>query len=83
MWDGMAGGLVQLTALQPGLPPATVAALDKLRLGITSGRLKPFAAPLVDNAGRERLKQGALSDDQIARMDWLVRGVVGQVPAAR
>ena len=83
VWDGMAGGLVQLTALQPGLPPATVAALDKLRLGITSGRLKPFAAPLVDNTGRERLKQGALSDDQIARMDWLVRGVVGQVPAAR
>ena len=83
VWDGMAGGLVQLTALQPGLPPATVAALDKLRLGITSGRLKPFAAPLVDNTGRERLKKGALSDDQIARMDWLVRGVVGQVPAAR
>ena len=48
-----------------------------------AGKLLPFAAPLVDNTGRVRLASGALDDAGISRMDWLVQGVVGRVPAAR
>ena len=47
---------------------------------LIDGRLKPFAAPLVDNTGRSRLAAGALDDDAIAKMDWLVQGVGGSVP---
>ena len=39
-----------------------------------------FAAPLVDQAGRTRLDQGALDDEAIAKMDWLVQGVIGSMP---
>ena len=83
VWGGMKDGLVQLSALQPGLPPALQDALARRQRDIEAGRLLPFAAPLVDNTGRVRLAQGALSDAQIATMDWLVQGVVGQVGAAR
>ncbi len=83
VWDGMREGLVQLSALRAGLPAAELADLERLRQSILDRRLQPFAAPLRDNLGQVRLAQGALSDAQIATMDWLVQGVVGQVPGGR
>lgn len=83
VWGGMKDGFVTLTALQPGLPAALVQGLEERRREIESGRLLPFAAPLVDNAGRVRLAQGALGDARIAAMDWLVQGVVGSIGSAR
>jgi basic membrane protein A and related proteins len=83
VWGGMKDGFVQLSALNPALPPALKAELEARRQAITSGRFKPFSGRLVDNTGRERLAQGALDDAQIAGMDWLVQGVTGSVPSAR
>ena len=80
VWGGMKDGLVQLTALNPSLPAAVKAELALRQQALIEGRLKPFAAPLVDNAGRSRLAAGALDDDAIAKMDWLVQGVGGSVP---
>jgi hypothetical protein len=37
----------------------------------------------VDTTGRVRLASGALDDAAISRMDWLVQGVTGGLPAAR
>ena len=83
VWGGMKDGLVQLSALHPSLPVPLKAELARRRQAIESGQLKPFAAPLVDNAGRTRLAQGALDDAAIAGMDWLVQGVVGSLPGGR
>jgi simple sugar transport system substrate-binding protein len=83
VWGGMKDGMVQLSALQPGLPAALKADIEQRRQAIVSGRFLPFSGHLVDNQGRERLAGGALADPQIAAMDWLVQGVVGSVPAAR
>ena len=83
VWGGMKDGLVQLTALNPNLPAAVKAGLLQRQGAIVAGNFKPFAAPLLDNLGRTRLATGALDDDQIARMDWLVQGVTGSMPAAR
>jgi basic membrane protein A len=83
VWGGMKDGLVQLSAVNPALPAAVRTGLAQRQQAIIDGRFKPFAAPLQDNTGRSRLAQGALSDDQIAAMDWLVQGVTGSVPAAR
>jgi simple sugar transport system substrate-binding protein len=52
------------------------------RQAIVAGKLKPFAAPLVDNSRRTRLAQGALDDAAIATMDWFVQGV-SEAGAAR
>ena len=83
VWGGMKDGLVQLSAVNPALPAAVRAELAQRQQAIIDGRFKPFAAPLQDNTGRARLAQGALSDEQIAGMDWLVQGVTGSVPAGR
>lgn len=83
VWGGMKDGFVQLSAVQPGLPAHVLDGLAQRRREIEAGRLLPFAAPLTDNAGHVRLDRGALSDAQIATMDWLVQGVVGRIGAAR
>jgi len=83
VWGGMKDGLVQLSAIKAGLPSAVRAGLAQRQQAIVEGKLKPFAAPLVDNTGRSRLATGALDDAGIAGMDWLVQGVTGSVPAVR
>ena len=51
---------------------------------IRSGQFQVFSGRLVDNTGHERQLDGAtMSEEQIAKMDWLVQGVVGSLPAAR
>ena len=79
----MKDGLVQLSAIKTGLPAAARAGLAQRQQAIVDGKLKPFAAPLVDNTGRSRLATGTLDDAAIAGMDWLVQGVTGSVPALR
>jgi simple sugar transport system substrate-binding protein len=81
VWGGMQDGLVQLSAVQAALPADVKAGLQQRQQAIMAGRLLPFAAPLVDNGGRTRLASGALDDAAIARMDWLVQGVAGSIPA--
>jgi simple sugar transport system substrate-binding protein len=77
---GLTTGTVALSALHPDLPADLRADLAARQAAIISGRLKPFSGPLTDNRGRERLASGALTDAQIATMDWLVQGVVGALP---
>ena len=83
VWGGMADGLVRLSAVSPALPAEVKAGLVQRQQALVAGRLQPFAAPLVDNTGRVRLATGALDDAAIGRMDWLVQGVAGSVPAGR
>jgi simple sugar transport system substrate-binding protein len=84
VWGGLKEGLVQLSALRGDLPASLRTGLAAQRQALLDGRLQPFAGPLVDNTGRERLAAGAsLGDAQIGQMDWLVQGVVGSVPASR
>jgi basic membrane protein A and related proteins len=83
VWGGIASGMVDLDALAPTLPRDAVAGLRARREEIVAGKLVPFAAPLRDNRGAVRLARGALDDAQIKTMDWLVEGVVGNVPKTR
>jgi len=83
VWGGMRQGLVQLSAVNAQVPAAVRTELEARRMALAGGSLKPFAAPLLDNAGKTRLASGVLDDAQIAGMDWLVQGVVGSLPGAR
>jgi basic membrane protein A len=83
VWGGMKDGLVQLSALNASLPSAVRAELARRQQALVEGQFQPFAAPLVDNSGRSRLAAGTLDDKAIASMDWLVQGVIGNVPTAR
>jgi len=83
VWGGMKDGLVQLSAVNPALPAEVKAGLAQRQKALLAGKLKPFAAPLIDNSGRSRLATGELADPAIATMDWLVQGVTGSLPTAR
>lgn len=80
VWGGLKEGLVQLSALSPALPKAAAQAVAQRRADIVAGRFQPFSGRLVDQQGTVRLASGALSDAQIAAMDWFVEGVVGTLP---
>ncbi|MFT3956669.1 MAG: BMP family ABC transporter substrate-binding protein [Piscinibacter sp.] len=81
VWAGMKDGLVQLSAIDPTLPAVLRKELEAKRQTIVAGRFQPFAGPLADNAGRERIGRGAILDDAaIASMNWLAEGVVGALP---
>jgi basic membrane protein A and related proteins len=81
VWGSMKQGFVRLEALHASLPRAVAAEIDAKRRAIEAGRLQPFAGRLVDNEGRVRQERAAMSDAQIAQMDWFVQGVAGSVPA--
>lgn len=81
VWAGMKDGLVQLSAVDATLPAAVRDELEAKRRAIVAGRFQPFAGPLADNTGRERIARGAILDDAaIAGMNWLAAGVVGSLP---
>lgn len=83
VWGGIASGMVDIDAVDPALAKEVRAGVQARRAAIVGGKLLPFAAPLVDNAGTTRLARGALADPDIKAMDWFVAGVVGSVPKAR
>ncbi len=83
VWGGIASGMVDIDAVDPTLAKEVFAGVQTRRAAIVAGKLLPFAAPLVDNAGATRLARGALADADIKAMDWFVAGVVGNVPKAR
>jgi simple sugar transport system substrate-binding protein len=80
VWGGLRSGMVDLSALDPTLPARQIQALQAARRSISDERAAVFAAPLVDQQGRTRLERGTLDDAAIAKMDWLVQGVVGSLP---
>ena len=80
VWGGLRSGMVDLSALDARLPARQRKAIEAARRALTEGRSAVFAAPLVDQSGRTRLATGELDDEAIARMDWLVQGVVGSAP---
>jgi simple sugar transport system substrate-binding protein len=83
VWGGIASGMVDIDAVDATLAKDIGAGLQARRAAIVAATLKPFAAPLVDNAGTIRLARGALADADLKSMDWFVAGVVGSVPKAR
>jgi basic membrane protein A and related proteins len=80
---GLKDAMVRLAGLSPRLKPeARQAGLQKDEQ-IRSGQFQVFSGRLVDNTGRERHGEGPMSEEEIAKMDWLVQGVVGGMPAGR
>lgn len=75
-WWGMAEGAVQIGPYSAALPDNTKSAAETVRSGIVSGTYDPFAGPIRDQSGRERVGPGDTIDDStLLTMDWLVEGV--------
>ena len=74
-------GTVSIAPLNGAVPQDTRALVDKRRSELIDGSFDYWKGPLKDNAGNEVVADGATLDiEAINGMNWLVEGVVGELP---
>ena len=75
-WKGIKEGFVGISPYNAAMPADVVAAAEAVRTGIAAGTYDPFAGPINDQSGTERVAAGESQDDgQLSGMDWYVEGV--------
>lgn len=79
-WNGLNAGAVKLAGWNAAVPATTKSLVDTQAKQIASGKLHPFTGPVKDNAGKVRWEQGAMTDEVLGKMDYLVEGVVSSIP---
>lgn len=80
-YGDLADGTVSIAPLNNAVPEDTRTLVDKRRGELIDGSFDYWAGPLKDNAGNEVVAAGATLDiGAINGMDWLVEGVVGELP---
>lgn len=81
VWGGIKEGYVKLAPMNPAVPKETQDLVKKLEGEIVAGKLHPFAGPVKDNTGKERVPAGkTMTDDEMQKMDYYVEGVQGKLP---
>ena len=84
VWGGVKQDMIRVEAFGPKAGKALQEEVLARQKDIAAGRLHPFSAgrlALQDNAGKTVIAAGqTLSDEQIQSMNWLVQGVIGNVP---
>ena len=80
VWGGIREGFIKLEGLSDSLPKDLVDDVRKREDAIRSGSLRPFTGPIQSNEGKEVIASGALTDEQLGKMDYYVAGVLGKVP---
>jgi simple sugar transport system substrate-binding protein len=78
VWMGMKEGTVQMAPYGPAVTPEAKAAADKVRAGIIDGSYDPFAGPIKDQKGVQKVPAGkSIPDADLLKLDWYVEGVQG------
>ncbi|MGE5713568.1 MAG: BMP family ABC transporter substrate-binding protein [Betaproteobacteria bacterium] len=80
VWGGIKEGFIKLEGLSDKLPKELVDEVKKREDEIRAGAFHPFTGPIKTNEGKDVIATGALSDEQLGKMDYYVAGVVGKVP---
>lgn len=75
---GIADGCMAIAPFGPRVPQEVQDLVAEKQAEIDAGTLVVFAGPIVDQDGTVRVAEDAvLSDQDMANVDWLVQGVVG------
>lgn len=81
VWWGMKEGLLDLAPIADFVPDDIKALVEAEKARILNGEFDVFEGPINDNEGTERVAAGeTMSDEEMLSFDWLVEGVVGQIP---
>ena len=73
--------MIKLAPLNPAVPADVKAMVVKLEGELKAGTFHPFAGPVKDQDGKERVPAGkVMSDDELGKMDYYVEGVAGKLP---
>ena len=76
VWDGIATGEVEIGPYNAKIPADVVAEAERVKAGIIDGTIHPFAGPINDNTGAERVAAGDVIDDgEFWAVDWYAEGV--------
>lgn len=75
-WEGLASGEVVIGDYNAKVPADVIAAADAVEAGIVDGSIHPFAGPINDTTGTERVAAGDIIDDgEFWAVDWYAEGV--------
>jgi basic membrane protein A len=78
---GIKEGAVVLTPLNASVPAEVAKVFESKKQAIAAGTLVPFAGPLKDNTGAQKVNAGtSMSVDELVSINWYVEGVDGTVP---
>ncbi len=82
-WWGLESGIVDIMYAKQYVPMETHKLVTLFKNMMKEGAYNPFTGPILDQACVERIAAGETADaKQIIEMDWLVDGIVGDIPAA-
>jgi basic membrane protein A and related proteins len=71
-----------LAPFGPSVTAATKSVIETAKTKIQSGAFSPFTGPIYDQAGTVRVPVGVTAtEDQLSAICYLVKGVIGTVPA--
>ncbi len=80
-WGHIADGIMDLAPFGDMVPQDVQDEVNAAKEQIISGELHPFTGPIKDKDGELRVEEGeTMSDEALLSFDWLVEGVVGQIP---
>ena len=80
-WDGLKQGMLQMAPYNSAIPADVLAMVKKAEADIIAGTLHPFAGPINDQMGKEKVAAGKnLDDGSLLSMNWYVQGVQGKLP---
>lgn len=80
-WGGMADDIIQIASISDRLTSEQRSELDDIMASISSGEFHPFAGPLNDQTGTERVPAGTtMTNAELAGMDWYVEGLTATYP---
>ena len=80
-YGDLADGTVSIAPLNDAVPDNVKALIETRRQELIDGSFDYWIGPLSDNQGNEVVAAAAtLAIDDINGMDWLIEGVVGEVP---
>jgi len=80
-WGHMADGILELAPFGDMVPQDVRDEVNAAKAEIMSGDLHPFTGPINDKNGVEQVADGeTMSDPALLSFNWLVEGVVGQIP---
>jgi basic membrane protein A len=80
-WGHMADGVLDLAPFGDMVPQEVRDEVNAAKQGIIGVDLHPFTGPIRDSSGELRVADGeTMTDDTLLSFNWLVEGVVGQIP---
>jgi basic membrane protein A len=81
VWWGMSEGILSLAPIADFVPDDVKDLVEQEQARILSGEFDIFEGPIFDNEGELRVPEGqTMSDEEKLSFDWLVDGVVGEIP---